>query len=488
MMSLIRYGLICGVLVLGSSASIVSAQQAPQLPEMGSTTTRVLSPEDERTFARDIERYFRAIGVLIEDPIIVDYMEDMGFRLVSHSSRNRGDFRFFVLRDPSINAFAAPAGVIGMFSGLILLAEDESEVAGVVAHEIAHITQDHLARAAEAAQQTSLPTMLAALGLAIAAGMSGSGDAAGAILMSGMGLATQFQINHTRQSEAEADRIGIGLLARSGYDPLGMARFFERLNVRSRAMGQGPPEYLRTHPLTVNRVAEARQRADQMTPGVMRDGELFHFVQARLRVMMSQRPEQAIEFFETRLERQQRPPLAMNYGLALALIDARQLDRARPVVDALLEDNSQRQLFRLLEADLLLAEGRLDESIDLLAELYLEYAGSRAITTQYASTLMHEPTKARAERAAAVLRHHLHDHPTDLAMTELHARAADRAGDPVRAGEALAESYYLRGGLVEAIDQLERLLNRDDLDFYQRSRVTARINDWRSEQIQLARR
>ena len=130
----------------------------------------------------------------------------------------------------------------------------------------------------------------------------------------------------------------------------------------------------------------------------------------------------------------------------------------------------------------------MDDSIDLLAELYLEYAGSRAITTQYAQTLMHEPTTARAEHAAAVLRHHLHDHPTDLNMTELHARAADRAGDPVRAGEALAESYYLRGGLVEAIDQLERLLNRDDLDFYQRSRVSARINDWRSEQIQLARR
>ena len=484
-MTLTRLCLICCWLVC---SSIVSAQQAPQLPEMGSTTTRVLSPEDERTFARDVERYFRAVGVLIEDPIIVDYMEDMGYRLVSHSSRNRGDFRFFVLRDPSINAFAAPAGVIGLFSGLILLAENESEVAGVVAHEIAHVTQDHLARAVEAQQQTALPTMLASLGLAIAAGLSGSGDAAGAIMLSGMGLATQFQINHTRQSEAEADRVGIGLLARAGYDPNGMASFFERLNVRSRAMGQGPPEYLRTHPLTVNRVAEARQRAEQMPTGPMRDGELFHFVQARLRVMMSQRPEQSIEFFETRLAQQQRPPLAMNYGLAMALIQARQLERARGLVEPLVADGSQRQLFRLLEADLLLAEGRLDDSIELLAELYLEYAGSRAITTQYARTLMHEPTRSRAERAAAVLRHHLHDHPTDLDMTELHARAANQAGDAVRAGEALAESYYLRGGISEAIEQLERLLNRDDLDFYQRSRVSARINDLRIEQIQLARR
>jgi len=470
-------------------ASAAHAQDGVRLPQMGSTTTRVISPEQERTFARDIERYFRANQMLIEDPFIVDYIEDMSFRLVSYSTRNQADFHFFVLRDPSINAFAAPAGVIGLHSGLILLAQDEAEVAGVVAHEIAHITQDHLARAMENQQNTSMPTMLATLGLALAAGMAGgSGDATGAILMTGMGLSTQFQINHTRQSEAEADRVGIGLLARGGYDPSGMTRFFERLNIQSRSRGDGVPEYLRTHPLTVNRVAEARARAEQFDPAKESSDELFHYVQARLRVLMSQRPEQAIEYFSLRLAQQDRPERPMHYGLALAAIEARQLDLAKKHLDTLLDLEPKNQLYRLLDAQWQLASGNVSASLAILSELYLQYAGSQMATVQYAQTLMHEPNQDRATEAAAILRRHLHAHPTDLAMTELYAQAASRAGDPVRAGEAQAQSYYIRGGIDQAIEQLERVLDNERLDYYQRSRINARIIEWRREQIQLARR
>lgn len=478
-------GLIAVLVTLGASA-----QDSVRLPEMGSTTTRVLSPEDERTFARDIERYFRANQMLIEDPLIVDYIQDMSFRLVSYSTRNQADFHFFVLKEPSINAFAAPAGVVGLHSGLILLAQDEAEVAGVVAHEIAHITQDHLARRVENQQNTSLPTMLATLGLALASGMAGgSSDATGAILMSGMGLATQFQINHTRQSEAEADRIGIGLLARGGYDPHGMTRFFERLNIQSRSRGDGVPEYLRTHPLTVNRVAEARARAEQFDAQADRiDDQMFHYMQARLRVLMSQRPEQALEYFELRLKQNDRPALPMRYGLSLAAIQARQLERARVHIDFLLAADPNNQLYRLLEADWRLAKGAVEQSLEILNELYLQYGGSRLVTVQYAKTLMHEPTTERAIEAAAVLRRHLHAHPTDLRMTELYALAASRAGDPIRAAEAQAESYYIRGGIDQAIEQLERVLDNERLDYYQRSRINARVIQWRREQIQLARR
>ena len=465
------------------------AQDAVQLPEMGSTTTRVLSPEEERTFARDIERYFRANRMLVEDPFIVDYIEDMSFRLVSYSTRNQADFHFFVLKEPSINAFAAPAGVIGLHSGLILLAHDEAEVAGVVAHEIAHITQDHLARAMENQQNTSMPTMLATLGLALAAGMAGgSSDATGAILMTGMGLSTQFQINHTRQSEAEADRVGIGLLARSGHDPHGMTRFFERLNLQSRSRGSGIPEYLRTHPLTANRVAEARARAEQFADHDRRDDDLFHYVQARLRVLMSQRPEQAIEYFSLRLEAKDRPEWPMRYGLAMAAIEARQMELAREQLDALLNHAPSNQLYRLLEADWQLASGQVDQSLEILAELYHQYAGSQLVTVQYAKALMHSPTEERALEAAAILRQHLHEHPTDLNMTELYAQAAARAGDVVRAAEAQAESYYIRGGIDQAIEQLDRVLDNESLNYYQRSRISARVIQLRREQVQLARR
>lgn len=471
---------ILASLALACFSFSVAAQSSLRLPDMGSTTTRVLSPEQERTFAEDFERFLRANNLLIEDPMIRDYFKDMGFRIVSFSSRSSAPFSFFVLREPSINAFAAPAGVIGLHSGLILAAHSEAEVAGVVAHEVAHVTQDHLARAMEAQQATSLPTMLATLALAVAAGAAGSADASQAVLLSGMGLAAQFSINHTRQAEAEADRVGIGYLAAAGFDPHGMVAFFERLNALSRAMGQGPPEYLRTHPLTVNRIAEARSRADAMSVREPRDGEIFHFIQARLRVIMSNRPDQAIDWFRLRLEREDRPPEAMRYGLVLANIRSRDFAQARDHLDRLLQDDPERQLFLLLTAELLLAEGNSAEAVDLLSELYQSFPGSVVVTTQYVDALMHENDPQLAARAATVARAHLRDHPRDLRMTEMLARAADRSGDSVRALEALAESYYLRGGVSEAIVQLEKAVARDDLDFYQRARVNARLNEFRT--------
>lgn len=475
-------------LIIALMSGLVAAQQV-QLPDLGSTSTRVLPPEQERTFARDFERYMRAHNLLVEDPMVRDYFEDMGFRLVSFSSRQDASFHFFVLRDPSINAFASVAGVIGLNAGLILLAHDESEVAGVVAHEIAHVTQDHLARGLENQQQVSVPMMLATLGLAIAASAAGGGgDAAQAVLMSGMGLAQQFQINHTRQSEAEADRVGIGLLARAGYDPNGMTRFFERLNVQSRAMGQGPPEYLRTHPLTISRIAEARSRADGLQASQdVRDGLEFHFVQSRLRVLVSNQPDQSIDWFNARLERQDRPAEAMRYGLALAQIRARQFDQAESNLRKLIAAED-RQIYRLLEAEMLLARDSAADAVEVMSALYQHFPGSRMVTTQYAEALMHEPSPENAERAILILRRYLQRHPDDLRMTELFARAADRAGQQVRAAEAVAESYYLRGGVTEAIDQLERLGERDDLDYYQRARINSRLSELRSEQVRLVSR
>lgn len=470
-------------LTLGLLSLSLAAQTPVRLPEMGSTTTRVLSPEQERTFAEDFERFLRANNMLIEDPMIRDYFKDMGFRIVSFSSRSSSPFSFFVIREPSINAFAAPAGVIGMHSGLILAAHSEAEVAGVMAHEVAHVTQDHIARAMEAQQATSLPTMLATLALAIAAGAAGNAEASQAVLMSGMGLAAQFSINHTRQAEAEADRVGIGYLAAAGFDPHGMVAFFERLNVMSRAMGQGPPEYLRTHPLTVNRIAEARARAETITVRDPRSSEQFYYIQARLRVIMSNRPDQAIDWFRLRLEREDRPPQAMRYGLALAYIQARDFGRAREQVETLLSADSERQMFRLLQADLLLAEGSSAEAIAILSELHRSFPGSVAVTAQYVEALMHNNDPELAARAATVARAHLRDHPRDLRMTEMLARAAARSGDEVRALEALAESYFLRGGVAEAIVQLEKAIARDDLDFYQRARINARLNDFRSQHV-----
>jgi len=477
------FGLMCW-------ASMLPAQNPANLPDLGGTSTRLMPIEQEMTFARDFERYMRANNMLIEDPLIRDYFEDMGFRLVAQSDRRDGSFHFFVLRENSINAFASVAGVIGLHAGLILLAEDENEVAGVVAHEIAHVTQDHLARGMENQQQVSMPAMIATLGLAIAASAAGNADAGQALMLGGMGLSQQMMINHTRSAEMEADRIGIALLGHAGFDPEGMTRFFERMNIRGRAMGQGPPEYLRTHPLSINRVAEARSRAqDLVNPRArMAPSEEFHFVQSRLRVLMSRRMDHTIRWFEARLENGGRPPLAMHYGMALALSKEARMDDAIRHLNILLDQAPELQIVRLLQAEMLLAAGKTERSLDVLEALYNQFPGSRKVTSQYAETLMHGDKSAHAAQASAILRPYLRRHPTDLRMTQLYAQAADRSGDVIRAAEAVADSYYLRGGVKEAIDQLERVRERDDLDYYERARIGARLRELRSEQLRLVSR
>lgn len=465
------------------------AQEGINLPDMGGTG-EVLPPEEEQNFPRDFELYMRSQNALIEDPIVKNYFNDMGFRLVMHSDGRDRDFHFHVLRVPGINAFAAPAGVVGLNAGLILAAKSKHEVAGVVAHEISHVTQNHLSRRAEENQRVSFPLMLATLGLVLAGGLAGGidGDAVQGALASGMGLAQQAQINYTRQNEAEADRIGIQLMARAGYDPNGMVGFFQTLTSASRAWGQGPPEYLRTHPLSTNRVAEAKQRVDlvQQSRRLIEDA-MFYYVQARLRVIMTRHADSAVEYFEAQLDRGREPESAHRYGLALSYLAGSRLEQAQEELQWLLNDNPDSQLFRLLEAQLLLRQNRHEESLAAYQRLYAAYGQSEVVALDYVDALLHDDTVEHAERAIEILREQMRLRPNDVRVSALLARAADIAGDEIRSLEAVAENYYLRGGIPQAIEQLERLIERNDLDYYQRARISARLSQLRTERARFAR-
>ncbi len=478
--------LLAAALVLGAAPS--AAQDGVRLPDMGGTG-QVLPPEQERAFPRDFRLYMRQEGLLVEDPIVASYFEDMGYRLVMHSDYRDREFHFHVLRIPGINAFAAPAGVVALNAGLILAADSADEVAGVVAHEISHVSQNHLQRGMEAQQTMSLPMMLATMGLVLAGSMAGGMDAetAQGVLATGVGLAQQSQINYTRQNEAEADRIGIQLMARAGYDPGGMAAFFQTLSRASRSMGAGPPEYLRTHPMTVSRVAEARDRAERLDVRRPYQDDRFHLVQARLRVSMARQPEEAIEFFRGRLDQAEGVEAANRYGLAMALIDAGRYTDAETEIGWLLEREPDHQLYRLIEADLLIARERIDAALDAYGKLYAAYGQSQTVAIPYARALLRAGSPQAAERAAEILANELRRRPGDLNVSEMLAYAADRSGDPVRAAEVVAENYYQRGGLVQAIEQLERILERDTLDYYQRARITARLDQLRGEQVRQRR-
>jgi len=472
--------------VVTMSVSLGSAAQNERvaLPDMGASADSILSRKEEEEYAKALVRQMRAYEVLNEDPLISAYFEDMGFRLVAHSDRPDKPFIFTVINQPVVNAFAAPGGVVALYSGLILAADDENEVAGVLSHEIAHITQQHLYRAVENAQSMSIPLALAMLGLVLAGG--GSGEAIQGALISGSAAAQQMQINFTRQNETEADRIGIQTLSHAGYDPRGMGEFFEKMSHITRAMGEGPPEYLRTHPVTTSRIAEAYDRAENMPIPEPSEGRDFYLMQARLRATGENYPDTALKYFRFEQEKDdlsEARRAALDYGIAICLQRKGSYVEAREML-ARLMDGKQHLAYEVQLASLDIDSGHVDDALQRLSNLYQNFPGNHAIAMAYSEALLHENQPGRAETASVVLRQQLLTHPDDPALYTLYARAANSAGDDVRAEEAMAESYFLRGGTNEAVSQLQKLVRRDDLDYYQRARITARLNEL---QIQLVK-
>ncbi|NNL94282.1 MAG: M48 family metallopeptidase [Xanthomonadales bacterium] len=478
--SILLRTLLAMAIALCSLASVAQTDRIP-LPDMGNSASGILSQKEERQYAQALLRQMRALDVLVDDPLINDYFQSMGFRLVAQSDKPDKEFHFVVLDESRINAFAAPGGVIALHSGLILAADNEHEVAGVLAHEVAHITQLHLYRALESSQRMTVPIALAMLGLILAGG--GSGEAVQGALMGGTAMSQQMQINFTRHNEYEADRIGITTLSLAGYDPEGMAGFFSKLQRLTRPNGEGPPEFLRTHPVSVNRIAEARNRAQNLPRVQPGNGLDFLIMQSRLRAMAESKPVDAIAWFRDQLDQghTQARDKALKYGLAIALQRHTEYDEARALLQELLAEEPDRLAYQLQMSDLYLDEDRDEYAIEILGSLYHSFPGNHAIAMQYAKALLANEDPQRAETASIILRQQILYRDEDPALFALYARSANIAGDKVRATEAIAESYYQRGGIKEAIEQLERLTQKEDLDYYERSRVSARLMEMRIE-------
>jgi predicted Zn-dependent protease len=473
---------LTAVMVAAISLSGIAQTSRVELPELGNSASDVLSTAEEREYAESLIRQLRAYDLLVEDPLINDFFSDMGFNLASHSDQPGANFTFVVMDQDVINAFAAPGGVIALHSGLILLAENQDEVAGVLSHEIAHITQLHMYRAFEKGKTMNILAMLAMMGVILASG--GDSDVVTGAVVGAQAIAAQAQINFTRHNEIEADRVGIRTLAASGYDPQGMADFFQKMSQTTRANGEGPPEFLRTHPVSVNRIAEAEARIHSLPEVEKSDGRQFYIVQARLRALLERDPNKAIEHFESELAKDLNPAQRTGnlYGLAMARQRNAEYDEAGAILSQLLEQEPDRLAFQLQMAQLHLDTGHHQQAIDALETLHHSFPGNWAIAYEYARALLEQDTPELSDKASVVLKQQLLSRTNDPALYALYAQAASQAGDDVRATEAIAESYYQRGGTEEAITQLESLEKRADLDYYQRARVSARLMELRIEQ------
>lgn len=453
------------------------APRAQPLPDLGDESQAMLSPVQERKLGESIIRQVRASGAYMNDPEVNDYLEELGHRLVAAVPEGRRDFEFFAVPDPAINAFALPGGYVGVNTGLILLAQNESELAAVLAHEISHVTQHHVTRMI-AGQQRTLLLSLAALAVAIAAARAGSGQAASAAAASAQALGIQSQLNFTRDHEYEADRIGFQRLDAAGFDVTAPAAFMERLQRASRFAEGNTPSYLRTHPITYERIAEAQSRAQFKPYRQIPDSLDFHLVRALLR-SYNGTPQEAVQSFENALaERKFNNEIAARYGLVASLLRARDYKRAKSEMATLEKMAPPHPMIDAMVGHVYLDAGDVDLAINRFGTALARYPNKMQLVYDYPEALL---TANRPKEAVAFLERELVRFPNDGRLHRSAAKAYAALGKQMQQHRHQAEFYAWQGDLRGAVTQLELASKAGDGDFYQASVVETRLRTLRQE-------
>lgn len=446
---------------------------AQNLPDLGDSSRSALSASQERSIGKEIMAKLRADASYLDDAEAVDYVSRLGGKILSAAPDGRQDFEFFVMRDSSLNAFALPGGYIGVHSGLVAAAENESELASVLAHEIAHVTQHHIARMVQGGQQNSLTT-LAAVAIAILAARSNS-QASQAAIAAAQASAIQSQLDYTREHEREADRIGLQTLTQAGFDARAMRSFFERLQRYARAYESNVPTYLRTHPVTTERIADVENRLAQLPYRQVPDNLEFQLIRARLRAL-SVAPREALKLFDPAPVEQTPTALAAHaYGKALALYRSNDFARADETLAPARKHASP--LIEHLAAQIKLDRGNATEALTIYREAAKRFPDARALTYGYAEALLNERNN---DAALKLVSDRLQLTSGDARLYELQARSYASLGQRFRQHRAQAEAYALRGQLGAAVEQLQLALRTRDGDFYDISNAEARLKELQS--------
>jgi predicted Zn-dependent protease len=455
-----------------------------ELPDMGDSSGTIISPAEEKELGEAFFRSLHSQVTINQDAEIQEYIQSIGQTLVANCDNPSLPFHFFVVMENDINAFAGPGGYVGVNSGLIVLTEAESELASVMAHEIAHVTQRHLYRAAEAAGRLSVPTMAATLAaILIGTQAPALGQAA---IMAIMGSSVQFQIDFTRENEMEADRVGMQTLHESRFDPRSMPTFFERLQQSSRYYGRDVPEFLRTHPVTASRISDTRGRAETYPYKQYSDTLGYQLTRAKLQVLGSKDDAGIGRVFKSRLSQgttEQRT--VARYGLGLVALKAQQYNEAESIFQDLVKQYPGQSQYATALARTALESKNYRLALARYQKLTEQFPSKEAIKLEYITTLVRSGEAQLAKKNLAALSYKSQKLPV---YYELLAQVYSDLREPAESHRYLAEYYYAMGQVQDAVFQIRlaqqsKKLNpqlvailRERHDFFLNEQIEARRN------------
>jgi predicted Zn-dependent protease len=446
-----------------------------ELPELGDSSRTTITLQQERQLGESIMRQIRASPQYLEDPEITDYINALGYRLVANAPNVEQQFEFFVIQDNTGNAFALPGAFIGVHTGLITTAQSESELAAVLGHEIAHVTQRHIARLFTQQKQAGIAS-LAALALAILAARS-SPDLAQAAVAGAQYAMVQGTLNFTRDNEREADRVGVQILEKSGFDARAMPAFLERLQRSYRLYETNAPSYARTHPLTYERIADVENRVQDVPYRQVPDSLQFDLVRALLRAR-DMSPRDAVAYFDDVInEKKAVSDIPARYGLIYSLLRQNDVRRASAEMQTLAAEAPDSVMVAALNGRTKTAAKDTRGALDFYAAAMKRFPRNRALTYDYARLLLDNRKGADALKITTAA---LSNAPTDARLFKLQAEAFAATGQKLQQHRAQAEAYALMGSLPAAIDQLQIGLKAGDGDFYQLSSAEARLKEFRA--------
>ncbi len=458
--------LTVSLLLFGSAAH---ADAIDDLPDFGDASAAVISPAEEKRIGEEFMRDARKHMDIVDQPVLTGYIQNLGQRLVNHSDQTRQKFTFFVIRDNSINAFAVPGGYVGVNTGLIQAADSESELASVLAHEITHVTQKHIPRLIAQQKQLQGPATAALLAAMILGGQAG----AAAYTLTAASVVNR-QLSFTRDFEREADRLGIRLLAKSGFDPNAMPAFFEALQKNTRIYSGSAPEFLLTHPVTTARIAESRSRAANYPFKQVPDSKDFHYARARVRVLDTNDPVDAVRYFRQQLQNQSYVyEEAARYGLALALKANKKIKPALQTADMLIARHPDDWRFPALKAEIFSSAGQYGQAIR-----YYQNARRLDDNTVVSRYLAESYLEAnRMADARKLLRKLLRRAGDDPDLHKMLARAEGGLGNKFDAHRETAEYYILTGDSDQALEQLKLAKAHAGRNHYRLESIEARIDE-----------